>query len=191
MYYLQSRYYNPSVGRFVNADEAEFVNIDNNLYTYTNNSPVNNIDYIGCFSIPRVVLSIPLDMLFMFISPYLAPVKAFAKKFAGMALKTKLSAPLVNLIKSVASIASKILNAVKNIVTKIPIWGRKWATMINVAKISKSIAGATASGVFNFILNSIVSNITTFLSVGGFIAGFLDLLSDKKLNNAITIPFVW
>ena len=98
---------------------------------------------------------------------------------------------IINLIKSVAKIAAKILNAIKNIVRKIPFWGKNWAGKINVAKISKSIAGATTSAVFNFILNSIVPNITIFLSVGGFIAGFLDLLSDKKLNNKITIPFVW
>ena len=191
MYYLQSRYYNPSVGRFVNSDEFEFVNIDINLLIYAYNDPINEVDPTGCFSFPRAVLSIPLDIAFMALSPYLAPVKAFAKKFAGFALKTRLSTPLINLIKSVAKIATKILNAIKNIVRKIPFWGKTWAGKINVAKISKSIAGATTSGVFNFILDSIVPYITIFLSVGGFIAGFLDLLSDKKLNNKITIPFAW
>ena len=191
MYYLQSRYYNPVVGRFVNEDEAEFVNIDVNLFVYTNNAPINEVDPAGCFSVPRAVLSIPLDIAFMALSPYLAPVKAFAKKFAGFALKTRLSTPLINLIKSVARVASKLLNAVKSIVSKIPFWGRNWAKKINVAKISQSIAGATTSAVFNVILNIIVPNITIFLSVGGFIAGFLDLLSDKKLNNKITIPFAW
>ena len=191
MYYLQSRYYNPAVGRFTNVDELEFVNIDIDLFIYANNDPVNEVDPAGCFSFPRVVLSVPLDIAFMALSPYLAPVKAFAKKFAGFALKTRLSTPLIKLIKSVAKIASNLLNAVKNIVGKIPFWGKSWAKKINVAKISQSIAGATTSAVFNFILNAIVPNITIFLSVGGFIAGFLDLLSDKKLNNKITIPFSW
>ena len=41
--------------------------------------------------------------------------------------------------------------------------------LIDVNKISSSIAGAVTSGVFNFILNKIVPNISIFLSVGGFI----------------------
>jgi len=98
---------------------------------------------------------------------------------------------LITLIRNIAKIASKLLGAIKNIVNKIPIWGKNWAKKINVAKMSQSIAGAVTSGIFNFILNTIVANITIFLSVGGFIAGLLDLLSDRQLNNKITIPFVW
>ena len=51
MYYLQSRYYNTTVGRFVNGDSVEFAvalfEYDNNLYTYCNNAPVYDIDSDG------------------------------------------------------------------------------------------------------------------------------------------------
>lgn len=51
MYYLQSRYYNATVGRFVNGDSVEFAvalfEYDNNLYTYCNNAPVYDIDSDG------------------------------------------------------------------------------------------------------------------------------------------------
>ena len=49
LYYLQSRYYNPEWGRFINADAV----IDNssiigaNLYTYCLNNSVNMVDYAG------------------------------------------------------------------------------------------------------------------------------------------------
>lgn len=51
-YYLQSRYYDPEVGRFINADG---INLDadkgnfckNNLFAYCYNNPVNMADYIG------------------------------------------------------------------------------------------------------------------------------------------------
>ncbi len=52
LYYLNSRYYNPEVGRFINADTisavGNFNNIYNkNIYSYTDNNPINRIDTEG------------------------------------------------------------------------------------------------------------------------------------------------
>ena len=54
LYYLQSRYYNPTVGRFINADT--FVStgqgiLGNNMFAYCNNNPVSRIDISGAASI--------------------------------------------------------------------------------------------------------------------------------------------
>ena len=52
-YYLQSRYYDPETGRFINADEPEMVVLiigtllNKNLYTYCGNGPINSIDPNG------------------------------------------------------------------------------------------------------------------------------------------------
>ena len=51
LYYLQSRYYNPGWGRFINAD-AELAAIGEsaqgqNLFVYCNNAPVNMVDPDG------------------------------------------------------------------------------------------------------------------------------------------------
>ena len=48
MYYLESRYYDPRIGRFVNADDIGAINptVLNslNLYTYCANNPVKTIE---------------------------------------------------------------------------------------------------------------------------------------------------
>ena len=51
LYYLQSRYYDPEVGRFINADDSQAItvssNITCNLFVYCNNSPVYDYDNLG------------------------------------------------------------------------------------------------------------------------------------------------
>ena len=53
LYYLQSRYYNPEWGRFLNVDDTNILlstqgeNLGANLFAYCNNNPVNRVDYEG------------------------------------------------------------------------------------------------------------------------------------------------
>ena len=47
-YWLQTRYYDPATGRFINADSYLFENIQGfNLYAYCYNNPVMYVDYDG------------------------------------------------------------------------------------------------------------------------------------------------
>ena len=67
LYYLQSRYYDPELGRFLNADEAEFVTIDSkptttNLFCYCENNPINNTDAFGNIA-ARIVSAIACGIL--------------------------------------------------------------------------------------------------------------------------------
>ncbi len=50
LYYLQSRYYNPEVGRFINADAYASTGqgiLSNNMFAYCLNNPVNMLDSTG------------------------------------------------------------------------------------------------------------------------------------------------
>ena len=56
LYYLNSRYYNPEIGRFINADAILGANKDvlgYNLYAYCSNNPICNIDPFG-FGLEKV-----------------------------------------------------------------------------------------------------------------------------------------
>ena len=55
LYYLQSRYYDPEIGRFINADDVDYLGasgkpISYNLFAYCENNPVNNSDPGGRIS---------------------------------------------------------------------------------------------------------------------------------------------
>lgn len=51
LYYLQTRYYDPEIGRFLNMDDVSYADPEQfhglNLYAYCANDPVNNVDPTG------------------------------------------------------------------------------------------------------------------------------------------------
>ena len=51
LYYLQSRYYDPKIGRFITIDDISYLDPDTvnglNLYAYCGNNPIMNIDPTG------------------------------------------------------------------------------------------------------------------------------------------------
>lgn len=76
MYYLQSRYYNPTVGRFVNGDFPDIITTINvkhstNLYCYCSNNPVNETYACGNLidsAIAKFVIYAVFDVFVQFVS---------------------------------------------------------------------------------------------------------------------------
>ncbi len=57
-YYLQSRYYDPTVGRFINADSYATTGqgiIGHNMFAYCEDNPVNKLDPAGHVAVPIAV----------------------------------------------------------------------------------------------------------------------------------------
>lgn len=55
LYYLQSRYYDPFTGRFLNADDTEYIDftgtvLGTNIFAYCENNPIVCTDYKGTYS---------------------------------------------------------------------------------------------------------------------------------------------
>ncbi len=63
LYYLQSRYYNPEIGRFINADSLMSVGsniLGANVFAYCNNNPVMYSDGTGHLPVWAIVVSVLL-----------------------------------------------------------------------------------------------------------------------------------
>ncbi len=78
-YYLQSRYYDASIYRFINADIPEIAQLSKgipagtNLYTYCNNNPINNVDNNGKV-IATVVIKALAKMLLGILAQYVSDI---------------------------------------------------------------------------------------------------------------------
>ena len=67
LYYLQTRYYDPEVGRFISRDSIEYADPETinglNLYAYCGNNPVNFFDLFGHIPIANVITKVAYTKL--------------------------------------------------------------------------------------------------------------------------------
>ena len=194
-YYLQSRYYDPSICRFINSDAIEIsnlaknMNVGTNLFAYCNNDPVNFSDPTGYFTVKRWMVAMPIDMVLMATpaGALFAPIKTAAKKFGMMVVKKKFSANIFKVLnwlcKNIYKVVSKVIKAIQSVKA---IKNFKFIKKLSPSKITGSILGFTLIKTPTYkTLNLLIKNVDIVLSLGGFVSGILDLAIDKKLNNCI------
>ena len=112
LYYLQSRYYDPFTGRFLNADDTAFIGVSGtvlsgNLFAYCENNPVNHIDNYGYVKINIKWLSYAVDAI-LWLIPALYAVSKIWKSVSKTASK------LVSFGKKLISVGKTLFKRLDN-----------------------------------------------------------------------------
>ena len=193
LYYIQSRYYDPFAGRFLNADVYDDTQsgtpLSTNMFAYCENNVVMNMDNKGysigissgwvSFGIDLIIrcvcstccLSIPCNKN----SSKNVPQKIWSKKVAKYIIKKIISKCKKNLIKF-----TRLLNA---LLIKVI---RTSTKLIRDDIINKGIGKIL--GVLNSKrVSQLYDAVCMFLSTGAFIAGVLDIVTDKHFDGVIRI----
>ena len=126
MYYLQSRYYDAAVGRFINGDDAAFATVlsgcvlENNLFCYACNDSVLNFDPTGHSAAETVAISKAVfsQMVGTAIASksLMASIKAFVTMawniFISIVLLIAVVVAIVYICKTISTIYDRIKDCV-------------------------------------------------------------------------------
>ena len=173
LYYLQSRYYDPFVGRFLNADDTTYIGatgtvLSGNLFAYCENNPIVNTDKNGNIA-HNIVGAIVGGLLN--IGSYMISVWMKLESFSWWALSLTALAGLVTGALS----ASSFRRAVQIVI---------------------NIASSVASNICNYIRNAkkpSVEGIITEIVIGcivGLVAGFVGGHGNGKLFKKASNSYV-
>ena len=193
LYYLQSRCYDPLTGRFLNADvycdTESGTPLSTNMFSYCENNVVMNMDNKGySIGISSGWVSFGIDLI---IDVFAAPV-ALAYHAIKIAVKTYLKKYGVKkvakyIIKKIISKCKKILIKFTRLLNKL---------LMKVIRTSKKLIRDDiinkGLGKILGVLNSkrvsqLYDAVCMFLSTGAFIAGVLDIVTDKHFDGVIRI----
>ena len=74
-YYLNSRYYDPQVGRFISADDTKYLDFEHinglNLFAYCVNNPIMFVDYSGHWILTAALVSYLIKLLIVALVVYI------------------------------------------------------------------------------------------------------------------------
>jgi RHS repeat-associated protein len=201
LYYLQSRYYDPTSGRFINADDTAYIGatgtvLSTNLFTYCENNAINKVDSTGYWSITitRGMVAGFIDLIISIIpgvnlvGKAFSPLKLLVKHYSRKALQKAIRSPIKKFLNAFVKIVGKVSSALCKKGGLLKSFGK----MLSSWKIAPKITTFLANAAFNKFINFVVKNIDIVLSIGGLVSGFLDILvGDKILNNKICTIKIW
>ena len=159
MYYLQSRYYDAEVGRFLNADAAEMLLLSktgikgSNLFKYYDGNPVNNVDPSGYIKINVNWIVIAIDLACILI-PAIITLQAQLRKGRSI-------------VKTLAALRRLLQYKCKKALKRVDDWLYCMCS-INTHYIMLKWATGTIATIIGY-----------FTSVGKIIAYFIDCLDGK------------
>ncbi len=142
LYYLQSRYYDPETGRFINADDVAFLGatgtlLSCNLFAYCENNAVNRSDHSGYISIGAIIGGI----IGFGVGAIIVPIFADLLKLKGWARTVFIAAWVVAVTAIGALLGYYAGKALVSLYAK----GGAFATKLNtaVAKVNAKFTGAS------------------------------------------------
>lgn len=105
LYYCQSRYYSPSWGRFINADDVTILEMTvgevhgANIFAYCNNDPVNYIDSTGYFPTRWIIAAV--DLLIIAVPAIFSANQILKKGKVAATIFSKISDDLAEIVAKV------------------------------------------------------------------------------------------
>ena len=167
LYALTTRYYNPQIGRFINADDAYILEdkdkeeFESNLFAYCVNNPVNRIDTLGLLSTTQK----------LWITAGIVTAAAIIISVASAGAATPLACTLIG--ASYGAIAGAAYGAASGLVTGMITGGietRSWSGAVQGAldgaadsALSGAVTGAISGGMSNtycFVAGTLISTAT-------------------------------
>ncbi len=201
LYYLQSRYYDPFAGRFLNADEISymFINdsvIGSNAFSYCDNNSINAVDSDGFkskkkhFCVSSDFVSWGIDLIITFVCPgasiaYDAVGFSLKRIFRRLGTKKSLNFLLKSAIPKCKGMFSRFFTVIRTLIWRAAGITINWLQSKAVSKFFNQITKYAEKLKKN--AGKAVMLITGLFSFGSFIATILDIVSDNNLNGKIRI----
>ena len=174
-YYLQSRYYQPIWGRFINPDGVACLGANGdfqgyNLYAYCSNNPVTNIDPYGTFNWGNLIGAVAVVVAVTALCVITAGVAAAAIGASAAVTTTAVAATAASgVIAGSVAIADQIIEE-GDVVDPISPAGDAFSTAMSVATTSLTSGASTVAKVGLNVAN------TTFQ----FTAGTMENIGEGK-----------